>query len=190
MYGGDEGWVFIEEGSYTLLIDTLLEKRKDGAIEKVHEEDGRIADLQETSEAGCSSNVVNEASTSNPGAEITVKPTEGVISSYVDNEPFRITATVPANDSDERYWKEEDIGSGVADNHFIRSSMNQSLLAAHIPKIRRRKPYHGWISSGGDDREDLVHLTPAQLPEEFARLLIPHAQRKRKNRWDVKPSES
>ena len=66
---------------------------------KVHEEDGRIADLQETSEAGCSSNVVNEASTSNPGAEITVKPTEGVISSYVDNEPFRITATVPANDS-------------------------------------------------------------------------------------------
>ncbi|XP_023522527.1 uncharacterized protein LOC111793562 isoform X2 [Cucurbita pepo subsp. pepo] len=169
VYGGDEGWVFIEEGSYTLLIDTLLEKRKDGAIEKVHEEDGRIADLQETSEAGCSSNVVNEASTSNPGAEITVKPTEGVISSYVDNEPFRITATVPANDSDERYWKEEDIGSGVADNHFIRSSMNQSLLAAHTPKIRRRKPYHGWISSSGDDREDLVHLTPAQLPEEFAR---------------------
>ena len=92
--------------------------------------------------------------------------------------------------ADERYWKEEDIGSGVADNHFIRSSMNQSLLAAHTPKIRRRKPYHGWISSSGDDREDLVHLTPAQLPEEFARLLIPHAQRKRKNRWDVKPSES
>lgn len=29
VYGGDEGWVFIEEASYKLLIDTILEQQEE-----------------------------------------------------------------------------------------------------------------------------------------------------------------
>ncbi|CAK9326250.1 unnamed protein product [Citrullus colocynthis] len=179
VYGGDEGWVFIEEGSYTLLIDTLLEKQKEAAIELVHDNE-RAKDHQETSVAGCSSSAI------------------GATSLY---EATRITATLPANDSntlfpgDESYWKGDK--ASVDDEHF-RSTFNQSLpayspiisqpLPAYTPKIRRRKPYHGWISNN-DKEEDLVYLTPDSLPEEFAKLLMSHALRKRKKRWDVEPEE-
>lgn len=86
---------------------------------------------------------------------------------------------------EERYWKDDGVSGD--DGHF-RSTFNQSS-PAHILKIRRRKPYHGWIAN--DAKEDLVRLTPAPLPEEFAKLLLmPHAHRKRKKRWDVKPEAS
>ncbi|XP_038884315.1 uncharacterized protein LOC120075188 isoform X2 [Benincasa hispida] len=167
VYGGDDGWVFIEEGSYTLLIDTLLEKQKEGAIELVHDNE-RAKDHQETSIASCSSSAINEI----PSNEVTM-----------------ITATLPANDSDtlfpgdESYWKSD---KASVDHDHLRSTFNQSL-PAYTPKIRRRKPYHGWI--GNDDKEeDLVYLTPDHLPEEFAKLL--NAFRKRKKRWDVEPLKS
>ncbi|KAI4357391.1 hypothetical protein L6164_001342 [Bauhinia variegata] len=28
VYGGDQGWIFIEEGSYKLLVETILENQK------------------------------------------------------------------------------------------------------------------------------------------------------------------
>ncbi|XP_022134195.1 uncharacterized protein LOC111006514 isoform X2 [Momordica charantia] len=170
VYGGDDGWVFIEEGSYTLLIDTILDKLKDG----VHEENERAEIHEETSIAGCSSN---------PRDELTVKEIDDVlISPYEDNEAFRITTPLSTIDSEGRY-RIDDAGPGD-DDHF-RSPPNQSAPAAHTPKISRR-PYHGWISSN-DKKEDLVHLPP---DPEFARLLMTPTQRKRKQRWDVKPAES
>lgn len=35
VYGGDDGWVFIEEVSYTLLVETILEKINAHAKEDV-----------------------------------------------------------------------------------------------------------------------------------------------------------
>lgn len=67
---------------------------------KVHEENGRTEGYQETSVAGCSSSLIDEACSYNPGAEIIMKQNdEALTSSYVDNEALRITATLPANDS-------------------------------------------------------------------------------------------
>ncbi|KAL0556031.1 hypothetical protein IC582_004536 [Cucumis melo] len=167
VYGGDDGWVFIEEGSYTLLIDTLLEKQNEGAIEVVH--DNERVDHQCTSVAGCSLSAID------------VTPS---------NEAIITTATLPANEldtlfpGDESYWNNK---ASVDDDHF-RSTFNQSL-PAYTPKIRRRKAYHGWI--GKDNKEeDLVYLTPDHLPEELAKLLIPGALKKRKKRWDVESAES
>ncbi|XP_027366982.1 uncharacterized protein LOC113873175 [Abrus precatorius] len=59
VYGGKEGWVFIEDSAYTLLIDTLLEKQsnseaQDGLIEEAKPGDGP----NEASPAGCSNSIL------------------------------------------------------------------------------------------------------------------------------------
>ncbi|XP_061349476.1 uncharacterized protein LOC133294748 isoform X2 [Gastrolobium bilobum] len=50
VYGGNEGWVFVEDSAYTLLVDTLLEKQSTPSPQ-----DGLIGDgPSDVSPAGCS----------------------------------------------------------------------------------------------------------------------------------------
>uniref|UniRef100_A0A9I9E7M2 WIYLD domain-containing protein n=1 Tax=Cucumis melo TaxID=3656 RepID=A0A9I9E7M2_CUCME len=212
VYGGDDGWVFIEEGSYTLLIDTLLEKQNEGAIE-VWARDFLTPQSAQTPLLLLV--VVKLLAVSTTFAHAYIFPrlnvhllkvhdnervdhqctsVAGCSLSAIDvtpsNEAIITTATLPANEldtlfpGDESYWNNK---ASVDDDHF-RSTFNQSL-PAYTPKIRRRKAYHGWI--GKDNKEeDLVYLTPDHLPEELAKLLIPGALKKRKKRWDVESAES
>ncbi|KAF5445581.1 hypothetical protein F2P56_034624 [Juglans regia] len=182
VYGGDDGWVFIEEVSYILLVETILEKLN--------------AHTQE--DAGSSQGKVEVAVDAEAPA---VRPANGVTCPNSE-------AVEAVSQTNQATWQTNEALDTASEAHESQSmhclppavTIQSKLPMDGLPTPSRR-PYHGWISN--DDDEDLVHLKPAPLQQSLAKLLTPvpsqeslvkfldtlGRRRKRKTRWDVRPQD-
>ncbi|KAI4299429.1 hypothetical protein L6164_032892 [Bauhinia variegata] len=201
VYGGNEGWPFIEEASYSVLLEAILEKQNSS----VEEEKKDLLQGNATKEgfAETSSNAmltattaITEASSSNP-VHRELEINEGLDSAS------------QTNDVQDSAW----LGIGSAETGGEDSTMgaekggNGQYLRVESRNVNdnaiqswRRKPCYGWISDDkdSDHARDLIRLPPAPLPKELKMLLnqlensskpLIHKKgpRSRKSRWDEKP---
>lgn len=90
------------------------------------------------------------------------------------------------------------LGGGSEDINLDKSSVksltasphvNESKQPADVFPVRRRRPYHGWISDGEDEAE-LVDVEPPPHSEELQKVLFGRVVWKiRKTRWDLRPED-
>lgn len=90
------------------------------------------------------------------------------------------------------------LGGGSEDMNLDKSSVksltasphvNESKQPADVFPVRRRRPYHGWISDGEDEAE-LVDVEPPPHSEELQKVLFGRVVWKiRKTRWDLRPED-
>ncbi|KAJ7959711.1 Histone-lysine N-methyltransferase [Quillaja saponaria] len=196
VYGGDDGWVFVEEASYTLLIDTILAEKDDFLQDEARREDKSEAS------AATPTTGITEASGSNQGALDTLQQNSDALDSASQtNEVHACTSITnheidgkdflqPADETEGGYQEGIKLDMGnqkiQVDNVFTQPS--QPIDNLPLPP-QRRKPCHGWINHDGDD-EDLVYLTPSPLPKDIEKLLSERSvKRKRKTMWDVRPED-
>ncbi|RDY08420.1 hypothetical protein CR513_07344, partial [Mucuna pruriens] len=190
VYGGNEGWIFIEDSGYTLLIDTLLEKQANpspqvGLIE-ANPGDGP----NEVTPAGCSSSALlaySNTQTSNDtpltnqgidtvsaasgtGNELPIKGVDTAVSATSENGselPFKsvdissVTSETPIKASTISAEKESECQpTGNLALGENHGSKSPQLVTMLCHK--RRRPFHGWISND-DEEEELIELPPAPL---------------------------
>lgn len=201
---GEEGWPFIEESSYKILLEAILED-----LEK--EEQEKSNTLQENERCG-NNNEISASSTSNGASVSTGHSTEAVAPASQTNRVLLATSqaanpdmalldgSTPAskvgsswkdiNMYENCIEKQINIDNGAAVMNFggVQLPGNTS---SPVPPCRRR-PCYGWISSDEDDDAnlDLIELTPAPLPAVVAKLLSGiDMPRTRKRRWDARPED-
>lgn len=215
VYEGDAGWVFIEEASYKLLIDTILE-----------EQDKDLEEARGGDDAGPSSVVSNDVEPSSIAGFSVVAGDDigssvaGLSGGVLDiAEPSATGLQLPCPKlavGKDLLPPVEGEGSGwrdiVQDNNYgpkqintkIRNtdensgaySIYQSPLCAispelnNLPKQRRRR-CHGWINNDDNDDGDLVFEERAETPKQVDSTSgQTERQRKRgKSRWDVTPTD-
>ncbi|XP_060675646.1 uncharacterized protein LOC112490410 isoform X2 [Ziziphus jujuba] len=171
---GDEGWIFIEETSYLLLINVLLQKQNDNSGQKdTSLRDGeRDREDTETSVAGTSA--TNES---------------------LDSVSLTVKECLPIGEA-ERGMRNMDLNSGKRNVDFIagrivkdsgsakyhRNILGGSQQLVDGVSTGTRRPCYGWLS---EDEED-DHVEP--LPQCSEKLLVGrNRKRKRKTRWDERP---
>ncbi|GLT89166.1 hypothetical protein SLE2022_071620 [Rubroshorea leprosula] len=190
---GQQGWPFIEEFSYKVLLEAILdkvearEKKKNDADASASNTLAVETPLGITGPAACSDDepMVGEF-------QVTESPDSAAQTSNVVH---------PEQPGD------TDIGSSVGITGHVACSddkpMVSELQVIEVPdsatqtrivvlpeqpggfdKTQERRFYHGWISN--DWEKDLVELKPGPLAEKAAKLLLGNVHEKRK-RWDVKP---
>ncbi|KAG6625472.1 hypothetical protein CIPAW_16G099400 [Carya illinoinensis] len=165
VYGGDDGWVFIEEVSYILLVETILEKLKAHAQEGAGSSQGKVGVAVDT-----------EAPAVGPTNGVTCPKSEAVEAVSQTNQ-----ATWQTNEALDTASVTHESPLVFAEGmHCLPPPVTiQSKLPMDGLPMRSRRPYHGWI--GNDDDEELVHLKPAPLQQS--------RRSKRKTRWDVRPQD-
>ncbi|KDP44802.1 hypothetical protein JCGZ_01302 [Jatropha curcas] len=196
---GLEGWPFIEETSYKVLLDNILEKIEKEAMEKRDCKDGN-----ETKSLA--------AGTSNSGSVPTC-PTEENANEAPDtasgtngipNIALQIIGSETNAEGEGSSWKDinldqdskkQQMADAVKTEYRDFEAVEKLGSRSHSPKYDvlspdrvdafpggRRRPYYGWISN--DDDWDLVELKPAPLPEKIAKLLlVADGSRSLKRRW-------
>ncbi|KAG8644897.1 uncharacterized protein LOC110624598 isoform X2 [Manihot esculenta] len=186
VYGMD-GWPFIEEASYRVLLDNMLEK--------VEEEEKKKGDSLPSSNGGDGSNA--KASCAGPSSEVllpTCSSEEAIAFHLQANADLGMASEKNNNktpftalQADTSEYKDINIDQCYREK-TISNSRERNIGSPEVVEalpIRWRRPYHGWISS--DDDEELVELTPAPLDETFAKILnSTDVSRKGKRRWDAR----
>lgn len=162
VYGGDEGWFFIEDASYSVLIDRLIEV----STKKDASQDNGVA---ETSASGHSDEVVHEA-VIDALHDIAMDPAPCSDEALNSKAPMSDTGVKGCNIPAAVKGEKREV------SEHIKLERNSSLMC---------KPCHSWISD--DDLDDLVDILPrAPLPEVLENLLSKmNETKKRKTRWDV-----
>ncbi|GAB2272376.1 hypothetical protein Dimus_007202 [Dionaea muscipula] len=172
VYGGDEGWVFIEEASYKILIETMLEEQ-----EKQRCEVGFVP-LQED---GCPRDEVTQqdnAEQPGPSSTGTSKAQDAGVASIEAGGKLVCTD----EDSDLANLDPVDVlplPPPRAKNH-----------GANNPAVPKRRPQLGWISRGNDCGDNFVLLTPYPIGNQRADHNNQPRQRRvstTRSRWDLKP---
>ncbi|KAL5799596.1 hypothetical protein ACOSQ4_032480 [Xanthoceras sorbifolium] len=209
---GEDHWFFIEENAYKVLLDSILEQVEQDTIpqfvyQEVHQGDIGAgpsrevlalphSDTQTSDIAPQTREGPESASQFNGGCDI------ALLTCQPDGGNGHLSPTGQGTGSnqinlDQNFVEKQMIavieGSGVdrienTNLSPVHASATQSPQATEGLKIRRRRPYHGWIDSDEEDGEvDLVELEPMPLPPELARLLSEARSKKRKTRWDLRP---
>ncbi|KAL6126727.1 hypothetical protein ACLB2K_074773 [Fragaria x ananassa] len=174
---GDEGWRFIEESSYSVLLDALLEDETSGddngnaSLSK----DGKHA---ETAGAGPSSSKVLL-----PYSNLEAANSKDDLDPASHNEALNNSPPTELPDAN-NFLPTEVETQGQEGTPVTHSAQQVDTLPT-----RRRRPYYGWV---GCEDDDFVVLTEAPLPEVLWKMFIPNVdsgKRKRKNWWDVQPQD-
>ncbi|KAK9124464.1 hypothetical protein Sjap_014066 [Stephania japonica] len=194
VYDDDSGWVFIEEASYKLLIDTILEEQETDAATK--------GDGQEVLDAAESSAVVELHSIDHKEGDIACYDSETVpelggasdtVPELGEVTPDHASGTVPAvlgdnlNEvmGDEPY---EEIG-GTDYNKVLSLTEQRKFSWKDISCLEheKRKPCYGWISSefSEDDEDDILTLDSDGEPVYPVKVV----NGGHRSRWDVKPGD-
>ncbi|XP_010554656.1 PREDICTED: uncharacterized protein LOC104824311 isoform X2 [Tarenaya hassleriana] len=210
---GEEGWVLIEEASYKVLLDAIIEKIEEQArAEKQdHEQEEHTEGSGHQMENNSSPHVdVEPEKSPNQGTEIGTEAdqAEADASSFTNevildslarhSEGGEVLTTVAVEIVESSKAKEtENVNVCIGTN--VGTEEEGLRFIAHAEKSSH--PHNGWISSDeeeGDDEEEeeeeaYVVLTPEPLSEELQRILEEaNGQRKRKRkstRWDVTPEQ-
>ncbi|TKY56852.1 histone-lysine N-methyltransferase [Spatholobus suberectus] len=214
VYDGTQGWPFIEEASYKLLIETILSKQ--GSAED--RDDARRDGVNETSTAG-----VSEVGSSGLVAQDTLLHTSDCLdsSSQANDQDHASLGNLETDVKDsavqadrggheqgvrvesKNELKPADYVKGSNDSTFVNNVestfvktpvIQSSKAFDHLP-CRRREGYHGWIGNGSDDDDmELIHFPiPPLLSKQIEKMtgqdepLQSGSRRRRKSRWDEKP---
>ncbi|XVE69383.1 hypothetical protein DITRI_Ditri09bG0147900 [Diplodiscus trichospermus] len=181
-YGGDDGWSFIEECSYQLVIDSILEEQANAGQEKLEGDCSQTvngegtSDFEKLAAETCSETL--ETSCSNTA----LQTCNGLDCASKANETL-CTAKL-TNESDSSHCKRP---PSVEAEDYVRRDLTPPP-GPNLPQpdsTSTRKPYYGWICS--DDEEDLVELRPGPLGEEIENWLSSFMEHRK--RWDVKPED-
>ncbi|KAE8722808.1 hypothetical protein F3Y22_tig00013565pilonHSYRG00019 [Hibiscus syriacus] len=169
---GEDGWPFIEDSSYKVLLEAILEKS-----------DSKKPAAAEISSTGtalepASSDVNTDGTESHTGHGL----------DCASNANEAMCTLKPRDKSEGKHL------SPVEAECSTKSDVQYPSSSGHFtppPPLQignltvKRRPYHGWICS--DDEEDLVELRPGPIAEEMESFL--RSFTKNKKRWDMKPDD-
>ncbi|WCJ19815.1 hypothetical protein M5689_002089 [Euphorbia peplus] len=211
---GLEGWPFIEETAYKVLLENLLEKVEKQEKHKENEKecplvlDNQGVDSTLVSPAGSSITAPGPTTRSNREAFLielpqeaesgvtevleTAKRTEESVSNAHSSNAKREGCSRKEMNAKQDHNKNktdnvqgtEDHGSSYGPSKCYVEFEKEEDAAKASLKLHRR-PYHGWISDN-DEPLELIELKPAKLEELFSGINV---SKKRKRRWDVKPED-
>ncbi|XP_054796478.1 uncharacterized protein LOC129301879 isoform X2 [Prosopis cineraria] len=171
VYEGTQGWPFIEEHSYELLIETILSKQQISSEEK---DDIAIGEGETVTSVDVPTRVNSEAGSSNLVAEgVAPQTNDAQVSASLDVEDstqFRLGAENERKSVDDAIRSNRNSGA-----KNVKLPVTQPSQPCEDAPIKRRKPCYGWIGSDADDENDLIHLPVPPLPEELMKLLQQNA---------------
>ncbi|KAL2317137.1 hypothetical protein Fmac_031013 [Flemingia macrophylla] len=193
-YDGTQGWPFIEEASYRLLIETILTKQEDSAEDKVGaRRDGfnetilhAGGDLDSSSQA----NDQNYASLGNLETDVRDSDVLADRGEHEQDMVMHENLLKPADNV-----KENNDCKCHVESTYDKTpdpTIQSSKAFDHLP-CSRRKNYFGWIEDDGDDDEELIQFPVPALSKQIEKMIgqceLPQNRRKgsRISRWDVKP---
>ncbi|KAM7263112.1 hypothetical protein ACFE04_000795 [Oxalis oulophora] len=158
----EEGWFLIEEDSYRVLIDAILEKLAEEQQKQAPVLEKTAANQQRQVDHDSEENV-NESC---GGAEAVAMENVGI-----DNLATKESA------GDDRH--EPSVGGEESevykDIHVVPEYYERSERNDPQPNPTRsgRRPCYGWLAETSDDDDDeIMYLTPEPLPEHIARQLV------------------
>ncbi|XWS07656.1 hypothetical protein CRYUN_Cryun41cG0008200 [Craigia yunnanensis] len=180
-YGGDDGWKFIEEYSYQLVIDAILEEQANTEQEKLEEDCSQQVNGEGTSDskrpAAETSSWTLEPSCSSVNPNTALQISNGLDCASVANEAL-CTAKLTNESVEAECNLTRHVRYPWSSSHSTPLSHNPPLPDSN--STRKRRPCYGWICS--DDEEDLVELRPGPLAEEIENWLS--SFREHRKRWD------
>ncbi|WJX58860.1 hypothetical protein P8452_44268 [Trifolium repens] len=191
VYEGTQGWPFIEEGSYKLLIETLLcvEDKVDAGKDGVGETSSAATPTTGITEVGSSGllahDSISRGSNDLESASQTNDHLDAALIGNLEVEAGVMDTNVPTERGGAGESDHQTFGSNV-ENTIVKSSMIDSSKTSDKLPHNRRRPYHGWIAS--DDTTDLVCFPlPKNVEKLIGKSVAPERQR-RKSRWDERPN--
>ncbi|KAK2377166.1 hypothetical protein P8452_48960 [Trifolium repens] len=192
VYEGTQGWPFIEEGSYKLLIETLLcaDDKDDARRDGVGETSSAATPATGITEVGSSGLLARDSiSRGSNDLDFASQTNDHLDSALIDNlevEAGVMDTNVPTERGGAEESDHQTFGSNV-ENTIVKSSMNESSKTSDKLPHNRRRPYHGWIAS--DDTTDLVCFPlPKHIEKLIGKSVAPERPR-RKSKWDERPND-
>ncbi|KAI3873772.1 hypothetical protein MKX03_009857 [Papaver bracteatum] len=200
---GDEGWVFIEDGAYKLLIDCLLEEQEKLLLKgkEVEEEDREILLLKDKEEEDQhelslkekdeEEEEENQESDEQPPpkisslAEIERRLAQnGRLSST--GEPSKVKSKITENG---RFTSVSEASDTTESPESAEVEISEPTRT-EIPQRITRRPCFGFYVSDDDDEDDceenyVFFETKASLRERIARERSVTPRRERESRWDL-----
>lgn len=203
---GEDNWFFIEENSYKVLLDNILE-------EEEQQKDDTLA--------GPSTATLPPPHSDAEALEIALPASEALESAPQTYGTSGTALVSYDSDCDDRLPMLAD-GTGQKDLNLEQNSGEQQHLnilktsdkdsgsvdpfgdtnlspphaihseqPKHTVRIRKRRPYNGWISNDDEVNEEcFIKLEPSPLPVELAKLLFgTNIRSSRKKRWDLRPED-
>ncbi|XP_050904295.1 uncharacterized protein LOC127118183 isoform X2 [Lathyrus oleraceus] len=199
VYEGTQGWPFIEEGSYRLLIETLLcnqqtcvEDKDDTRRDGVGETSSTATLTTGMTEVGssclvaydslsCASDDLDSRSQTNDHHQDSAPTINREIGAdnkdtNVPTQRFKDQKGISVKSKDDQ----KPMNNAKENNHktsmsnvettIVKNSMIESSKTSEkLPCNRRRRPCHGWISS--DDTVDLLYFPPSPLPKHIEKMI-------------------
>ncbi|GMI87251.1 hypothetical protein HRI_002394400 [Hibiscus trionum] len=167
---GEDGWPFIEDSAYKVLLEAILEKVVKETGEGTSDSKKQVTEIASNGtalESACS--VVNPVNLN--GLDCASEPNQALRSLQLTNESGKDLPPVDAE--------------GSIKSHLTPPPSHDPPPLQVSNSTAKRRPYYGWICS--DDEEDLVELTPGPLAEEMESYLTSFMEHKK--RWDIKPDD-
>ncbi|XP_047174251.1 uncharacterized protein LOC124841914 [Vigna umbellata] len=215
VYGGTQGWPFIEETSYKLLIETLLSKQE-VAVEKVKDGKGgggvnNVTPSGRISDVG-PSRLVSENTvlhTGRDGLDLTTQITDqgdalrNNLEIDVGDVALQAAGGGPEQGTNKSKNEQKPVDNvkEINDSTIVnkvkspsdKAPMIQSSKAFNPLPSHRREGYYGWIDNGSDEDKEYVHFPIPQLSEQIEKMIGQYeaprsgSRRRQKSRWDEKP---
>ncbi|KAF3454363.1 hypothetical protein FNV43_RR04810 [Rhamnella rubrinervis] len=174
VYGGVDGWVFVEDAAYMLLIETLLEKQNVCEIQQHNSSQDPASDADEINGSiGESSSRALLHACSNPEVVDSGPQTRKVLDSASRTESLNISSMTTDSDGKDCFTTSGNtFGCEYSEKTQVQTPQHadkSSIQEEYIRPTQRRRFCHGWIES--EDDEDLVELSPEPLPDELTKML-------------------
>ncbi|KAI3906571.1 hypothetical protein MKW98_009479 [Papaver atlanticum] len=199
---GDEGWVFIEDGAYKLLIDCLLEEQEKLLLKgkEVEEEDREKLLLKDKEEEDQHELSLKEKDDEEEEDQESDEQPPPKISSLAEIEKRlaqngRLSSTGETSKVKSRITESERFASVSEASNTTESPESTEVeisepIATEIPQRITRRPCFGFYVSDDDDEDDceenyVFFETKASLRERIARERSVTPRRERKSRWDL-----
>ncbi|KAK7300542.1 hypothetical protein RJT34_11388 [Clitoria ternatea] len=195
VYEGTQGWPFMEEASYKLLIETILAKQQtsEGKNKDNERRDDGVA--ERSSAATCTTGITEVGSSGLVAHETLLNASDGLdsASQTFDRDHIETNVKDLSEEVDRGHGPSITVESKIiADNVKIsndgrvmgeveRHSLGKTPMIESSKALGGRRHYFGWID---DDVDDSVELTYFPLPPLSCE---PPQKRRRKSRWDEKP---
>ncbi|XP_028803737.1 uncharacterized protein LOC114758821 [Neltuma alba] len=175
-YGGDQGWVFIEEASYKVVIDAILEEQESKEkteLENAHpkllecssiqaESVEQSQSLQDDSEC-INQSIMPDVTGHSHTSQAKVTAEVASLAQHIHSEAPMDNSHHPLEDILEHKATTENCRGAptVADVKSPGMCPRPSMELGSSSVVRKRRPCFGWISDDDNDESDLVYLLPA-----------------------------
>ncbi|PNY00236.1 hypothetical protein L195_g023512 [Trifolium pratense] len=191
VYEGMQGWPFIEEGSYKLLIETLLcaEDKDDARKDGVGETSSAATPATGITDVGSSGLLAHDSiSRGSNDMDFASQTNDHLDSAQIGNlevEADVMDTNVPTERGGDGESNHKTFGSNV-ENTIVKSSVIESSKTSDKLPHNGRRPGHGLITSDDTDTEveDLIYFPLQKHAEKLIGKSVAPERRRRKSRWD------